>query len=259
MKKVGSHGLNFTLRHARSRSADRFHFDAFEPEVSMRKRLWVVVAVLVSAVMLAQTTTLSPASGQDKNTPTFSERYARYQLRPGDIFDLFFEFTPEFNQTLTVQPDGFVALRDAGEINVNGLTVPEVTERIRTAYDRVLFNPRISVLLKDFEKPYFIADGQLNHPGKYELRGDTTVAQAIAVAGGFTNAAKHSQVVLFRRVNDNWVEARLLNVKQMENGRNLSEDVHLKPGDMILVPKNRMSKIQQFLPSYGISMIPKTF
>jgi len=114
-------------------------------------------------------------------------------------------------------------------------------------------------LLKDFERPYFIADGQVGHPGKYDLRGDTTVIQAVAIAGGLQNSAKHSQVVLYRRVNDDWIEAKLLNVKKMENSRNLSEDMHLKPGDMIFVPKNRISKIQQFIPSYGFNMTPPLF
>jgi protein involved in polysaccharide export with SLBB domain len=54
-------------------------------------------------------------------------------------------------------------------------------------------------VLKDFEKPYFVAGGRVARPGKYDLRGDTTVSQGIALAGGFLDSAKHSQVVLFRR------------------------------------------------------------
>lgn len=230
---------------------------------------FVVVALLVSTQLCGaqqtQASTPSQASaaptpstpqGNDKNIPTFSERYPRYQLRPGDSLDVSFEFTPEFNQSLTILPDGYVALRDAGDIYANGLTVPELTEKIKTAYSHVLSNPRISILLKDFERPYFVADGQVGHPGKYDLRGDTTVIQGIAIAGGFTNIAKHSQVVLYRRVSDNWIEAKLINVKEMEKSRNLSEDMHLKPGDMIYVPKNRLSRIQQFIPSYGVNVLP---
>jgi len=208
---------------------------------------------------VASAVTPSSTTTGDKNSPTFAERYPRYKLRPGDAFDLTFEFTPEFNQSLTILPDGFVSLREAGEIYASGLTVSELTEKIRTAYASVLSNPRISILLKDFERPYFIADGQVGHPGKYDLRGDTTVIQAVAIAGGLQNSAKHSQVVLYRRVNDDWIEAKLLNVKKMENSRNLSEDMHLKPGDMIFVPKNRISKIQQFIPSYGFNMTPPLF
>jgi polysaccharide export outer membrane protein len=225
--------------------------------------------LLLTVVALIWTSSLSgqdknaalPAGPQstmapDSNVATFTVRYPRYKLRPGDTADISFELTPEFNQTVTVQPDGFITLRDAGDVNANGLTLPEVTEKIRSAYGKVLANPRISVLLKDFEKPYFIANGQVAHPGKYDLRGDTTLVQAVAIAGGFTTAAKHSQVVLFRRVDDQWVQGRLLNVKEMLNDRNLSEDLHMKPGDYIYVPKNKISKIQPFLPYYGLSMTP---
>jgi len=240
----------------------------------MKRVLWFVVVALLgcyfatgqdnvsgqgkSATPAVVDSAAPPSSSMTnaKNSPTFADRYPRYKMRPGDAFDITFEFTPEFNQSLSVLPDGFVSLREAGEIYASGLTVPELTEKIRTAYGKVLSNPRISILLKDYEKPYFIADGQVNHPGKYDLHGDTTVIQAIAIAGGFENTAKHSQVVLYRRVNDDWIEAHLVNVKKMENDRNLKEDLHLKPGDMVFVPKSWISKIQQFIPSYGFNVAP---
>ncbi len=220
------------------------------------RTLVILLAISAWAGPRPQATVSASASAGagDSNLPTFSQRYPRYELRPGDVFDLSFEYTPEFNQTVTVQPDGFVSLLNAGEIRVSGLTVPQVREAMAGVYGKILFRPMISVLLKEFDKPYFIVDGQVSRPGKYDLRGDTTVVQAIAIAGGFNNAAKHSQVVLFRRVNDNWTEARLLDVKKMEKQRNLSEDLHLRPGDMIFVAKNRISKIQQYLPNYGMGV-----
>jgi len=115
-----------------------------------------------------------------------------------------------------------------------------------------LHEPVITIELKDFEKPYFIAGGQFGKPGKYELRGDTTVTEAISIAGGFTEKAKHSDVVLYRRVPSGWVQAKRLNIKQMLASRNLSEDIHLEPGDFIYVPQNSLSKIRQFIPNPGI-------
>jgi len=60
---------------------------------------------------------------------------------------------------------------------------------------------------------------------------------------------------LFRRVSDEWVESKVLDVKKMQNSHNLSEDVHLRPGDMVFVPKSKISKIQPYLPSTNFSMI----
>jgi polysaccharide export outer membrane protein len=112
------------------------------------------------------------------------------------------------------------------------------------------------VQLKDFERPYFIVGGEVGRPGKYELRSDTTVAEAVQIAGGMTQQAKHSQVVLFRRVTDDLVETRLLNLKKMLKQSSLKKDAHLRPGDLVFVPQNAISKIARFpnRPSVGMYM-----
>jgi polysaccharide export outer membrane protein len=202
------------------------------------------------ATPTASQTPPAPASG---NQPQFRQRDARYRMEPSDTFDINFDLSPEFNQQgVTVQPDGFVTLHGVGDVKVQGQTVPELTETLRTAYGKILNNPNISVVLKDFQKPYFIADGQVARPGKYELRADTTLTEAVAMAGGFLDSAKHSQVVLFRRVDDNWSSAELIDVKKMQAQRNLREDPFLHPGDMLFVPKNRLSKVKAFLPNANI-------
>jgi polysaccharide export outer membrane protein len=117
-----------------------------------------------------------------------------------------------------------------------------------------MHDPEVNVVLKDFETPFFLAGGQVSHPGKYELRADTTVSEAVAIAGGFNEQAKHSQVVLFRRVSDDLVESHVLNLKHMLDTKNLAEDLHLKPGDLIFVPQNSISKIRRYLPTSSLSM-----
>jgi polysaccharide biosynthesis/export protein len=187
-----------------------------------------------------------------KSAPQLQTRNPRYTIRSADTFDINFELSPEFNQSVTVQPDGFISLKSVGDVYVAGQTVPELTQTLRTSYGKILNDPLISVVLKDFEKPYFTASGQLNHPGKYELRGNVTLTEAIAMAGGFNGDAKHSQVLLFRRVNDQWLEAKMFNVKQMMKAGNLGEDPTLRPGDQLFVPKNALSKIKPFIPNSGV-------
>lgn len=177
-----------------------------------------------------------------------------YRLRVSDTVDVGFTFSPEFNQTLTVQPDGYVPLKGAGQIFAEGSTVPELQEAIRQAYAGVLHEPEVTVVLRDFDKPYFIAAGEVGHPGKYELRSDTTVTEALAIAGGLTPRAKHSQVVLFRRVTNDTVESHLFNVKAILKSQTLAEDAHLKPGDFLFVPQNLISKIRQYLPVSSLSL-----
>jgi polysaccharide export outer membrane protein len=204
---------------------------------------------------ITSTPAAGPAATATPAEPQFQEHYPRYVLRESDVFDINFDLSPEFNQAgVAVQPDGYITLRGVGDVRVVGQSVTQLVATLRQAYSKVLHDPIISIVLKDFQKPYFIADGQLGKPGKYELRGDVTLTEAIAMAGGFLDSSKHSQVLLFRRVNDQWSSARIINVKEMEKQGNLKEDPFLRAGDMLFVPKNFMSKIRPFVPNSGVSV-----
>ena len=186
--------------------------------------------------------------GNPANSGGLQRRGTRYEVENSDVLDLQFEFTPDFNQTVTVQPDGFVTLKEIGDLRVQGQTLPQIKENLQQAYSKILAKPEVTVYLRDFNKPYFLALGQVAHPGKYDL-GVTTVSAAVAMAGGFTPDAKHSQVLLFRRVNDTWSSVTKLDLKHMLKSRNLTEDLQLQPGDMVYVPQNTISKVKSFVPS----------
>jgi polysaccharide export outer membrane protein len=206
-----------------------------------------------SAHLVATSNPDTASSGTSATAPKLQPRETRYRICAGDSFDVSFELSPEFNQTVTVQPDGFVTLKSVGDVKVLDQSVPQLTQTLREAYGKILNDPLIVVVLKDFQKPFFIADGQVSHPGKYDMRGNVTLAEAIAVAGGFTEAAKHSQVRLYRRVDDQWMFAKVFNLKAMEKKGDLHEDPLLHPGDMLFVPKNSFSKIKPFIPYTGLS------
>jgi polysaccharide biosynthesis/export protein len=184
-----------------------------------------------------------------------------YRLRQSDVVEISFTVAPEFNQTLTVQPDGYVLLKDAGMVQAEGLNLNEFRAAVEKAYQGYLHDPEAAVALKDFEKPYYVVGGEVGRPGKYELRSEVTVSEAVQIAGGLTTQAKHSQVILFRRVNDELVETRVLNLKQMLKQGRLKEDARLEAGDMIFVPQNTISKIDRFLtrPSLSMYMDPSQF
>jgi len=227
-------------------------------ELEMKLK-WIALAWMMTACSLtaaaqgnavfATAATASVGSSAPDTSSGFHERHPRYRLRKGDTFDLEMTFSPEFNQTVAVQPDGYVTLKGVGTIHVEGQTVPELTESLKAAYSQTLHDPVITISLKSFEMPYFIASGQVSKPGKYELRSDLTVTEAVAIAGGFNDKAKHSQVVLFRPIEGGGYEAKLLNVKKLLATRRLSEDIELQPGDMIYVPQSAFSRIRPFLPT----------
>ena len=72
----------------------------------------------------------------------------------------------------------------------------------------------------------------------------------------FSDAAKHSKVVVYRRVSNEWMEGKVIDVKKMLAEKNLGEDLSLQPGDrrMVFVPTSTYSKIRRYIPAPGIGM-----
>ncbi len=181
------------------------------------------------------------------NAPRLQERYPRYRVSPADVLAISFPLSPEINQSVTVQPDGFITLANVGSLHVQGESVPEIVETLTKAYAKILHDPIIAVDLTNFQHSQFTVNGQVGKPGQYELRSETTVSEAIAVAGGFLPTAK-TQVFFYHRVSSDWVEVRKLNIKDLLNGKNVHEDVHLQPGDMIFVPEKLIATFRKYIP-----------
>lgn len=205
----------------------------------------------------ANTPAQSNAS-QDVQHPVPGQRNPRYKICRDDALTLTFPIAPEFNQKIMVMPDGYVNLQGAGSVYILGLTVPEAVEAIKKAYAGVLHDPIIDVDLTDFQKPYFVVLGQVGKPGQYDLRYDMTVTQAVAVAGGFSPTAK-TQLLYYHPISPTTMEVKRLNIKDVLNGKNVNEEVHLSPGDMIFVPEKAITKFRKYVPySLGTGYYPAT-
>jgi polysaccharide biosynthesis/export protein len=192
--------------------------------------------------------TTAPAhSDKATSRPELQQRNPRYVIQRQDELLLSFPLSPELNQTVTVQPDGYINLQNGRSVHAQGLSVPELADAIKTAYVGILHDPIVNVDLKDFQKPFFTVSGQVGKPGQYELRADITVAEAIAVAGGLAPTAK-SQIFLFHRTSDQWFEVEKINLKDLMHGKNVNEDATLKPGDMIFVPETFITSFRKYVP-----------
>jgi len=212
------------------------------------------VMLLVNICLARAAQQQQPSADTDIHHPAPAERNPRYRICHGDVVSLSFPLSPELNQKLTVQPDGFISLEGAGDLYVQGLTVRELVQAVKKAYVGMLHDPIVDVDLIDFQKPFFTVLGQVGKPGQYDLRNDISVTQAIAIAGGFAPTAK-TQVFLYRAVSANWAEVRELKLNDILHGKNISEDLHLRPGDMIFVPETFITKFKKYVP-YSFSFSP---
>ena len=203
------------------------------------KYLLILIIVLTFPISLAAQVQTPP-----KLTTVTEERY---RLQPGDVLEVQFRYSPEFNQTLTVQPDGYITLEISGDLKVAGLTVDQTREAILRQARTRLQDPVATVLLKEFQRPYFVVSGEVSQPGKIEMRERVTAIQAIMLAGGMKDTAKSSQVVVFRKINSDMAEVKLLNLKSIKKTGDLENDLTLQAGDMVFVPRDKLSKIERFM------------
>jgi polysaccharide export outer membrane protein len=200
-----------------------------------------------AANLAAANTLASNPTGTSSSEPQLEQRYPRYVIQRQDVLKISFPLSPEMNQTVTVQPDGYISLQNAGGLHAQGLTVPELVDALKKAYAGVLHDPIVNVDLDNFQKPFFTASGQVGKPGKYVLRSDITIAEALAIAGGMTPEAK-TQIFLFHKTSNGWVETRKVNMKDILKGKTLNEDASIKPGDMIYVPEKFIANFKKYVP-----------
>src|SRR5256886_14305620 len=173
----------------------------------MKLRIYFALAICLLAVPLS-------VAAQVQTPPrltTVTEE--RYRLQPGDVLEVQFLYSPEFNQTVTVEPDGYITMEIGGDLKVAGFTVEQTKRAILRQASTRLQDPIATVILKEFQKPYFVVAGEVAQPGKIEMRERVTALQAIMLAGGMKESAKSSQVVVFRKINSDIAEVKLLNLK----------------------------------------------
>jgi polysaccharide export outer membrane protein len=216
-------------------------------------------AILLGFALLVIMPTVA-VSAQDLRPPRLTTvTQDRYRLQPGDVLEVQYRYSPEFNQTVTVQPDGYITLEIGGDLKVAGFTIEETRQAILRQASKRLRDPVATIVLKEFQKPYFVVAGEVATPGKIEMRERVTAIQAIMLAGGMKETAKSSQVVVFRQINSDVAEVKVLNLKSIRRTSDLENDLTLQAGDMVFVPRDRISKIERFmkLASVAAFMAPR--
>jgi len=203
------------------------------------KRLFQLAFVLltVSSLMLAQ-----------------AGVHERYRLHPGDVLELNYRYTPEFNQTVTIQPDGYVNLAIAGQMHLAGMAVDDAHDAIIARVSSQLNQPELNLVLKEFLKPTFIVAGEVERTGRYDLVEKTTALQAIMQCGGFKDSAQQSQVIVFRNINQDIAEVHVMSLKKVKHVSDLERDVLLEPGDIVFVPTNKLEHLARFIKSTNLGL-----
>ena len=214
----------------------------------------VATAVLLCCPVLAAAQTAQPDTPPQNTAPPNTNRTVLtgtatpYLLRPGDSVQVNFRFTPEFDDTEPITPDGKLTLKNLGSLQAAGGTIADLRAHILEAAGTQLVNPEVTVSLKDFERPQFVVSGEVQLPGKFELRKPTTALQAILLAGGPKQDSSMGHVLVFRRISSDTAETHILDLRHLQSAKDRARnDILLQPDDLILVRQDGLATVERYV------------
>ena len=213
----------------------------------MERTMRAIVFAMIGALGLLLAVSAGPATAQDG-----------YRIGPGDQLTIEVLQDSSLNRTVVVLPDGRFSFPFAGSVTAAGRTVGQVeaavtaaiasnfaTEpnvfvsvqpapeepRVRTAPSAPAAPPTISV--------YYL--GEVQSPGLRDIAPGTTILQALAQTGGFTDFAALKRIQVRRTNRMTGVQQVVeINYQALSEGARMTNDFTLQEGDVILVPQRRL-------------------
>jgi polysaccharide biosynthesis/export protein len=185
-----------------------------------------------------------------------SGRPAEYLLGYGDVVEVKFFYTPEYNETVTIRPDGYIALQRVGDIYVAGKTAAELDQYITTTYSEILQNPDVTVLVRQFGGQQCYVMGEVEKPGTIDVAKGMTMMRAIAAAGGPKKSAKMSSVILIRSTDLKKAEASRIDLSFGHLAKRMESDLPISAYDVIYVPKTFVADVGAFMSQIYDIVIP---
>ena len=196
-----------------------------------------VACVLVAATVVAAV--VSPTFAQSKADLAQSKGEGHlppgYVIGPLDVLEILFWKDKDLSAEVVVRPDGKISLPLLNEIEAGGLTPEQLRFRILESARRFVEEPTATVIVKQINSRSVFIMGEVLKPGTYPLGGPTSVLQLIAVAGGLSEFASRDEIVLLRAVDGETQRFRV-NYNRVLNGKDLKQNLQLRPGDTVVVP-----------------------
>lgn len=192
----------------------------------MRSTIFIAVVIAGSlSSALAQRPALNPIVRAYGET--------EFKLGPDDVIEVFVYKEQELSTTVVVRPDGKISLPLIGELMVNGKTAIDLQKEVTQRLTQFISQPTVNVIVKEVNSAKVSVGGEVKTPGMYKIRDHSTVLDAVALAGGFTEYAKRSKVKLIRITNGKQQQFEI-NVDDQLKGR--KDDLfYILPYDKIWV------------------------
>ena len=206
------------------------------------KRQIAAIGALVFAIVVvtssAQTQTPQKPAAQNGSPAApgaMSALPPGYVIGPEDVIAVLFWRDKEMSGDYVVRPDGQITLPLLNDVQAAGLTPEQLRESLTKAASKLIEDPTVTVGIRAINSRKVFITGMVAKPGAYALTAPTTVVQLLAIAGGVHEVATKKKILIVRTENGRQV-AYKFNYNDFSKGKNLKQNIELKPGDQIIVP-----------------------
>jgi len=189
------------------------------------------LSLLVSASAFAQ----SQPPPQAALTPADAKaQEGDYKIGPEDLLDISVWNNPPLSRTAPVRPDGMISLPLLNDVQAAGLTPMQLRDAIAKRLTEYVPNPEVSVVVREVNRFKVSVLGEVRKPGRFDFKSKATVLDAIALAGGLSDYAARSRIVIIRQ--DGATTKRIpVNYNKIITTSS-EDDFFLQPGDVVVVP-----------------------
>ncbi|MGH9398246.1 MAG: polysaccharide biosynthesis/export family protein [Terriglobia bacterium] len=204
---------------------------------------WMISGLVVMAIVAMPF--LANARGQTGQTSSSAQAQSvpvipagpTYVIGPGDVLDIDVWQNAELSfKGLPVRPDGKISIPLLNDVQAAGLTAMQLSSDLTEKLKKyVKGDPVVTVVVTQVNSQRFYVLGEVAHPGVFPLLPGLTALQAISTAGGFTQFANEKKVYILREANGQAVKLPF-NYKEVVQGKDLQQNIVLKPGDTIVIP-----------------------
>lgn len=158
-----------------------------------------------------------------------------YTLQPGDVLEISVWKEPDLQRDVLVRPDGGISFPLVGDIDTSGLSVTALAAVIKKRISQYIPDPVVTASLKQMMGNRIYVIGKVNKPGEYPVIRNVDVMQALSMAGGINPFGQGDEITILRRV-DGAQQSIPFNYDDVESGRDLEQNIILRPGDVVVVP-----------------------
>lgn len=193
------------------------------------------ISLYVCVLSLMASGLCFPAPCHSEGEPQVKE----YVIGPEDVLEVSVWKNPDLTREVNVRPDGKISLPLIGDVQAAGRTADELRKTILERVKEYQENAVVSIIVKTINSYKIYVLGEVMKPGLYTLKAKTTLLQAIALAGGFTQFASKNKIVVVReRVTDS-NEKEKITVRFddiVDPSKEWDMAMFLRSGDTIFVP-----------------------